>query len=44
MEFTKLISDFAERHGIANLAAEDGAAALEVDGIVGPATKKALIG
>ena len=34
MEFTKLISDFAERHGIANLAAEDSAAALEVDGIV----------
>ena len=29
MEFTKLISDFAERHGIANLAAEDNAAALE---------------
>ena len=34
MEFTKLISDFAERHGIANLAAEDNAAALDVDGIV----------
>ena len=34
MEFEKLISDFAERHGIANLAAEDNAAALEVDGIV----------
>lgn len=34
MEFEKLISDFAERHGIANLAAEDNAAALDVDGIV----------
>jgi hypothetical protein len=34
MEFTKLISDFAERHGIANLAAEGSAAALDVDGIV----------
>jgi hypothetical protein len=34
MEFEKLISDFAERHGIANLAVENNAAALEVDGIV----------
>ena len=34
MEFEKLISDFAERHGIANLAAEDNAAALDIDGIV----------
>lgn len=34
MDFENLISDFAERHGIANLAAEDNAAALEVDGIV----------
>ena len=34
MDFTKLISDFAERHGIANLAAEDNAAALDIDGIV----------
>ena len=34
MEFEKLISDFAERHSIANLAAENNAAALEVDGIV----------
>ena len=34
MDFAKLISDFAERHGIANLAAEDNAAALDVDGIV----------
>jgi hypothetical protein len=31
MEFEKLISDFAERHGIANLAVENNAAALEVD-------------
>ena len=28
MDFTQLISNFAERHGIANLAAEDNAAAL----------------
>ena len=34
MEFEKLISDFAERHSVANLAAENNAAALEVDGIV----------
>ena len=34
MDFPKLISDFAARHGIANLAAEDSAAALDVDGIV----------
>ena len=34
MEFEKLISDFAERHGIANLVAEDNAAALDIDGIV----------
>ena len=34
MDFAKLISDFAERHGIANLAAEDNAAALDIDGIV----------
>ena len=34
MDFTKLISDFAGRHGIANLAAEDNAAALDIDGIV----------
>lgn len=33
MEFTDLIANFAERHGIADLAAEDGAAAIEVDGI-----------
>ena len=34
MGFTQLVSDFAGRHGIANLAAEDGAAALDIDGIV----------
>ena len=34
MEFQQLIADFAERHGIANLAAEDNSAALDVDGIV----------
>ena len=34
MYFTELISSFAERHGIANLSAEDNAAALDVDGIV----------
>ena len=34
MDFQQLIADFAERHSIANLAAEDNAAALEVDGIV----------
>ena len=34
MEFQELISDFAKRHGIANLAAEDNAAALDIDGIV----------
>jgi len=34
MEFKELISEFAERHGIANIAAEDNAAALDIDGIV----------
>lgn len=34
MDFPQLISDFSERHGIANLAAEDNAAALDIDGIV----------
>ena len=34
MGFAELVSDFAERHGIANLAAEDNAAALDIDGIV----------
>ena len=34
MDFTQLIADFAERHSIANLVAEDNTAALEIDGIV----------
>ena len=34
MDFPELISSFAERHGIANLVAEDNAAALDIDGIV----------
>jgi hypothetical protein len=34
MDFAELISDFAQRHGIENLAAEDNAAALDIDGIV----------
>ena len=34
MDVAELISDFAERHGIAELAAEDNAAALDIDGIV----------
>ena len=34
MEFKELIAEFAERHGIANLAVEDSAAAFDVDGIV----------
>ena len=34
MDFTELVASFAERHGIADLAAEDGAAALDIDGIV----------
>ena len=34
MDFTELIADFAKRHGIEGLAAEDGAAALDIDGIV----------
>ena len=34
MDFPKLISDFAERHGIANLSADDNTTALDIDGIV----------
>ena len=34
MDFVKLISDFAERHGIANLAAAANVAAFDVNGIV----------
>ena len=33
MDFSELISDFATRHGVEGLAAEDGAAAIDVDGI-----------
>ena len=33
MDFTQLISDFADRHGIANLGAADNAAALDIDGV-----------
>ena len=34
MEFNKLLADFSERHGIADLSAEDNAVALDIDGIV----------
>ena len=34
MDFVELISDFGERHGIANLVAEDNSAALDIDGIL----------
>lgn len=34
MDFPELISEFAKRHGIADLAAEDNATALDIDGIV----------
>ena len=34
MDFTELIASFAERHGIADLAADGDAAALDIDGIV----------
>jgi len=34
MDFQELISDFAERHGIADLAAEDNAAALGPSGFM----------
>jgi hypothetical protein len=33
MEFSELVSDFAQRHAVSGLAAEDGAAALDIDGI-----------
>lgn len=33
MDFNELISDFASRHGVEGLVAEEGAAAIEVDGI-----------
>ena len=34
MNFQELSADFAKRHGIADLAVEDNAAALDIDGIV----------
>ena len=34
MDFPELIANFAERHGIADLAADGNAAALDIDGIV----------
>jgi len=34
MEFNKLIADFAKRHNVENLVAVDGAAALDIDGII----------
>ena len=34
MDFTELIAGFAARHGVAGLAAEDNAAALDIDGII----------
>ena len=34
MEFNKLIDDFAKRHKVENLVAVDGAAALDIDGII----------
>ena len=32
MDFSPLIAEFAERHGIANLVAEDNAAAIALEG------------
>jgi len=34
MEFNELISDFATRHKVGDLVAVDGAAALDIDGII----------
>jgi len=34
MEFNQLIDDFSKRHDVANLVAVDGAAALDIDGII----------
>ena len=34
MEFNQLIADFAKRHNVENLVAVDGAAALDIDGII----------
>ena len=34
MEFNQLIADFSKRHNVENLVAVDGAAALDIDGII----------
>ncbi len=34
MDFNQLIAEFAKRHNIENLVAVDGAAALDIDGII----------
>jgi len=34
MEFNQLIDDFAKRHNVESLVAVDGAAALDIDGII----------
>ena len=34
MEFPELIADFAARHNVEGMTAEDGAAAIDIDGIV----------
>lgn len=34
MEFDELIADFAKRHNVENLVAIDGAASLDIDGII----------
>ena len=34
MEFNQLIADFAKRHNVENLVVVDGAAALDIDGII----------
>ena len=33
MDFNELVSDFAKRHAVEGLAAQDGGAALDIDGI-----------
>ena len=34
MEYNELIADFAKRHNVENLVAVDGAASLDIDGII----------
>ena len=34
MEFNQLLDDFAKRHNVDNLVVVDGAAALDIDGII----------